>query len=641
MLPDGSNIESLPTSPKGAGERASRASARNLRFDTIPVGISSAPSTEDFSVDFPTPQATEDESGLPHRLGRYELLEKIGGGGMGIVFRALDTELQRTVALKTIREGVFAESQEVERFINEAQAIAKLNHPNIVAILDIGRDQGHHYFTMQLATGGALSNRLEEYCKADPRQSVLLMEKIIRAVHCAHQHLILHRDLKPANILLNDKGEPLVSDFGLVKFLDRDKEITQAGKAMGTRPYMSPEQLGGLREEITPATDIWALGVVLYELLTQQRPFASASEDELTKQIQSVDPPSPRKLRPQLDRDLETIVLKCLRKNPIERYASAQDLADDIRLWLERKPIQAKPVAWRQRLRKHLGKRALLALVGLAILFAIAAAFLSLGKPDPDRWVAEIPKQLKGGKAVTLIGPTGGFRWASWASGPAKELPAFDAKAPFRLESSDIGLLELIPNPGVDSYRFRGEVRHVAGDTPYEVGMYFARGSQPTESGWVNLFLTLSFTDVENVQRDPVKRNPMYISAYMRREPDHSKLARIYSGSPTYYEPHLGLENPGRLENPWRTIAIEVYPDRFRAYWQNKLVEGIGWKAINATSAKNLSNRIQLPGGVNELKVIDPDFGPQQGLGLFVTGSAAEFRNVVIEPIIPAKGKTP
>src|SRR5262249_11744543 len=156
---------------------ASRLSTRKPPFDTLPAGISSVPSTEDFSVDVLAPEEIEVESGLPVRLGRYELLEKIGGGGMGIVFRAFDSELQRLVALKTTREGVFAESREIERFMNEARAIAKLNHPNIVAILDFGRDQGHHYFTMQLATGGALGQRLEEFFAADPRQSVLLMEK--------------------------------------------------------------------------------------------------------------------------------------------------------------------------------------------------------------------------------------------------------------------------------------------------------------------------------------------------------------------------------------------------------------------------------------------------------------------------------
>lgn len=629
MLPDRSNIESL-TAPQGAGESAPRASTRKPPFDTMPVGVLSPPSTEDFSVDAPSLQENEEESGLPVRLGRYALIEKIGGGGMGIVFRAIDTELQRPVALKTIREGVFAESHEIERFINEARAIAKLNHPNIVAILDIGKDQGHHFFTMKLATGGALGNRLEEYWNVDPRQCVLLMEKIARAVHCAHDHHILHRDLKPANILLDETGEPLVSDFGLVKFLDRDKEITQAGKAMGTRPYMSPEQLGGLREEITCATDIWALGVVLYELLTQHRPFTSESEDELTKQIQSVEPPSPRKLRPQLDRDLETIVLKCLRKNPAERYVSAQALAVDLRLWLEQKPIVAKPEPWRQRLKKRVGKRALLAFLGLALALAVAAALLRNGKEEPKRWAAGIPDQLKSGKAVTLIGPTGGYRYARWAGGGDKALPEFQAGAPFRISEFQIGLLELVFDPGAEPFRFRGEVKHIDAVPASEVGLYIAHQRQETQGGSAQLFLSLAFTDVDSAE----PTNPVFVTAFVWQEQlDFATPTRVYSGTPMLFQP--------RKEKPWRPIAFEVYPDHFCVFWENQLVEEIAWKEIKATSARNLSNRIQLRGGVDELKVIAPDFGPRQGLGLFVIGSAAEFRNVVIEPIIPAKGKSP
>src|SRR5262245_44354795 len=207
MSPDQSNIDSLPPTRKAAGEHAATANAvegsaighrsparsrvvGKRHFDPSPAEASCDPSTEDFSVDLPFPEPSEGDTPTPARLGRYVLFERLGGGGMGIVFRALDTELKRAVALKTIREGVFAESHEVERFTNEALAIAKLHHPHIVSILDIGRDQGHHYFTMQLATGGTLASRLHEFCTANPRQSIVLMEKIARAVHCAHEHNI-------------------------------------------------------------------------------------------------------------------------------------------------------------------------------------------------------------------------------------------------------------------------------------------------------------------------------------------------------------------------------------------------------------------------------------------------------------------
>ncbi|MBI3762399.1 MAG: serine/threonine protein kinase [Chloroflexi bacterium] len=346
MLSKGPGFVPQPPEPKGNPQTTDPQLTTQAPSKTPPI----TPPLSPVTLDFPS---GNDEPPLPH-FGRYELLEKLGGGGMGLVFRAVDTQLHRQVALKTIREGVFADGQEIGRFLNEAHAIAKLHHPNIISIYDIGKEQGHHFFTMQLASGGTLSQHLDDFAHSEPKRAVALMEKIARAVQCAHERQILHRDLKPANILLDENGEPLVSDFGLVKFLDQDQELTRAGKAMGTRPYMSPEQLTGLKENMSPASDIWSLGVILYELLTERRPFVSPSDEELSNLIKSADPPSPRQHRRQLDRDLETIVFKCLRKNPAQRYATAQQLADDLKCWLEQRPIHARPLSWPERFGRRL-----------------------------------------------------------------------------------------------------------------------------------------------------------------------------------------------------------------------------------------------------------------------------------------------
>lgn len=321
---------------------------------------------------------------LPQLPG-YDILEEIDRGGMGIVYRARDRVLHREVAVKILRPAIMSRPAAVRRFHREAQVLAQLAHENIVPIYEARLHHGRSFFVMQFVQGGCLAQHLKRYTD-DPHAAVTLLEKVARAVQCAHEREILHRDLKPANILLDERGRALVSDFGLAKLLadtpkedslaPEDRGATWAAHSVGfagTPPYMAPEQLAD-DVAITPAADIWAIGVILYETLTGRRPFTGKAR-ELVRQIEQAEPPRPRTVQPSLDRDLEVIVLKCLRKQPERRYTSAQALADDLRRYLHGEPIQARHVGiWERASRRVRRQPVTTVALGVALLAMLALA---------------------------------------------------------------------------------------------------------------------------------------------------------------------------------------------------------------------------------------------------------------------------
>src|SRR5262245_616721 len=318
------------------------------------------------------------------RFGRYELLEEIAQGGMGVVYRARDTALNRLVALKMILAGQFASEREVKRFRTEAEAAARLDHPNIVPIYEVGEQDGRPFYSMKFMEGGTLTKRLASSpAPLDHRYSASLLVKIARAVHHAHQRAILHRDIKPGNILLDGHGEPHVSDFGLAKCLDSADGLTLSGATLGSPNYMSPEQAAGKSEQLTTASDTYSLGALLYQLITGRPPFEAATSLATMEKVLHEEPVRPRSLRPEVDRDLETICLKCLEKDPQRRYASAESLAEDVERWLRHEPIRARPSTPVERLakwiRRNPGPAALLLISCLAILaFLVGQTIMSV-----------------------------------------------------------------------------------------------------------------------------------------------------------------------------------------------------------------------------------------------------------------------
>jgi WD40 repeat protein len=314
-----------------------------------------------------------------HYFGDYELLEEIARGGMGIVFKARQMSLNRLVAVKLISSGTLATEELVKRFKAEAEAAASLSHPNIVPIYEIGEHQGQHYFSMGLIEGPNLRQALSQIQNpksktrnpSEPRQAARLVSTIARAVHYAHQRGVLHRDIKPSNILLDAKGEPHLTDFGLAKLIEKESTLTQTNAVMGTPAYMSPEQARGGTKGVTTVADVYGLGAVLYEMLTGSPPFGATTFMETIRQVLDREPRPPSIFSAATDRDLETICLKCLEKEPNRRYGSADALANELDRWLRHEPIQARPITAVERVQKWVRRRPAIAALaaGLALAF--------------------------------------------------------------------------------------------------------------------------------------------------------------------------------------------------------------------------------------------------------------------------------
>ncbi len=308
------------------------------------------------------------------RVGVYEVLEELGRGGMGIVYKARHLQLGHEVALKMILAGTHANDQELARFRIEAAAVARLKHPNIVHIHDFGEHDDHLFFSLEFIEGGNLAGRLKNG-PLPPREIAVLVEKLARAMQHAHQKGIIHRDLKPANVLLTKEGEPKVTDFGLAKQMEAEDGPSRTGAQMGTPAYMAPEQAAGRVHETCPQTDVWALGVILYESLTCQLPFKGTSQHETMQQVLTAEPIPPRRLNPRLPRDLETICLRCLEKEPNRRYSSAEALAEELRRFSGGEPILARPISTLERGIKWVRRRP--ALAALLAVICVAAVTLT------------------------------------------------------------------------------------------------------------------------------------------------------------------------------------------------------------------------------------------------------------------------
>ncbi len=280
------------------------------------------------------------------RFGDYELQELLARGGMGVVYKARQISLNRPVALKRIAAGVLATPAEVRRFHAEAEAIAHLHHPNIVAVHEIGEHEGEHYFSMDYVAGRTLAEVVREGPLPAARAATYV-KTVARAVHYAHQQGVIHRDLKPANVIIDEQDQPRITDFGLAKLLTSDfgvrtPDLTTTGQVLGSPNYLPPEQAEPHRRAIGPPSDVYALGAILYHLVTGRPPFQAQSLTTLLRQVIENEPVAPRLLNPNIPRDLETICLKCLQKEPARRYASAQALAEDLECWLRAEPIQAR-----------------------------------------------------------------------------------------------------------------------------------------------------------------------------------------------------------------------------------------------------------------------------------------------------------
>ena len=331
------------------------------------------------------PAVTETRPGT--RFGEYELIERIARGGMGVVWKARKQGIDRLVALKMVNGGEFADEEVLARFRAEAEAAVVLDHPNIVPVYDVGEHDGSPWFTMRLMQG-SLADQLPRE-RADVRAECALVAKLARAVHYGHLRQILHRDLKPANILRDADGNPAVSDFGTAKRLEPRAKLTRTGVVLGTPGYMAPEQAMGQVNGLTAATDVHGLGAIFYELLTGRPPFCAESDERILRMVIEDEPTRPRALAPDIDRDVETICLKCLAKDPTRRYRSAEALAEDLERFLRGDNIEARPIGPMLRAWRWSGRNPVVAGLGAVLLIATATA-LSASLQQEERSRREI-----------------------------------------------------------------------------------------------------------------------------------------------------------------------------------------------------------------------------------------------------------
>jgi len=554
------------------------------------------------------PQTGSGAMGCPDRpipeLGPHEVHEELGRGAMGVVYRARDSVLKRPVALKKLVTGVLAGSESIHRFYREAQAAARLRHPNIVPIHGMGLHEGQHSFTMELVSGGSLAQHMDRY--SEPRAAVALMEKVARALQAAHQKGIVHRDLKPANILLDEQGEPMVSDFGLAKFPDSEADLTQPGRVLGTPAYMSPEQAAGHSWDVTESSDVWSLGVILYELLTGRRPFSGRKGEELAKQVMTAEPPRPAKVRPSLDRTLEAITLKCLEKKPSDRYGSAKSLADDLGSWLRGETIHPGREAWPFRagrcLRRHPGRVA----AGFAVLLVVlAVTIVTLASMRP----AETPP-------ITLLGESGPPQAINWIIGEKAAIEKPQDDSAFSFGTSDTSCVELTPECPWDRFRLEAEIRNDAGPLG-DVGIFFAHRFHPDSNIPYSELVSVGFSDQVGNSSGNV-----HVKLWRHTEPKSPSSAQCSFSTDKIFTPALQI---GKGLAPYRKVAVEVSPESLQLFWNGEHILTLSRDDLDQAGQAMFRDV-----GAEGWK-----FDPTGGIGLFAewNGSFASFRNMAVRKI--------
>jgi Serine/threonine protein kinase len=482
-------------------------------------------------------------------LGDYELLEEVGRGGQGVVFRARQKSLNRTVALKVISLGQWASKAHLKRFRLEAEAAAKLEHPGIVPIHEVNERDGSCYFSMKFVEGG----QLDEVVRRTPmstRQAAELIAKVARTVHYAHEHGILHRDIKPGNILLDAKGEPHLTDFGLARLVESESSVTQTLDILGTPSYMAPEQALGNNAAISSATDVYGLGAVLYQLLTGQPPFAGGATYETIKLLLDTEPRQPRQLNPKIDRDLSTICLKCLEKDPKRRYTSALALAEDLERWLKHEPIQARHTGVFARARKWVQRNPTSALLAASLMALAASAGWIVWKSEwiwqpPTDGVAVLPFENLSGDPDNAYFAEGIQDEILTRLAKIAELKVISRTSTQRYQSKPRNLREIARQLGV-AHVLEGSVQKAADQVRVNVQLINA---QTDSHLWADTY-DLKLTDIFGVESEIAKRIAESLQAKLTGREEQA-LAVKPTKNPEAYDAYLrGLAFEARGRPP-------------------------------------------------------------------------------------------
>jgi len=551
----------------------------------------------------------------------YEILSVLGRGGMGIVYQARQVQLKRLVALKMIRAGDLADDSERARFRTEVEAVARLHHPNIVQIYQVGEHNGQPFCALEFVSGGTLADRLAGTPQT-PRQAAELVRTLALAMDVAHQRGIVHRDLKPGNVLLTTDGTPKITDFGLAKHLDEDTAQTRTGAVMGTPAYMAPEQALG-QKTVGPPADVYAVGAILYEMLTGRPPFKGATALDTLDQVRSQEPAPVRTLQRQVPLDLETICLKCLEKQPGKRYTTAAELANRLGLFLDGKPIPERPPGWLSKIRRWVWAHPLLTTAAILLVVVTSVALLAAHYLDPERPRKEVQNTLERRRPYVFKGTEqlpGPFRQVYGKPAP---LTRTEQAQHFSVERLATALWELTDDPRCDRYRFSAEVRHDNAGGASLVGLYFGYRKIPVAKGQQRAgFYTLSFAD----RGSGVTLGQVLLEARLLKVPPEDYVAfGPIDGRP--FQPALPLREDG----PWRKLQIVVTPEGIEAMWEKEpgALERVGFRP-----AKQMEKALAVLGlSILDLRDVPTDFRPRSGLGLYVSGGKASFRNVTVQPL--------
>jgi hypothetical protein len=555
-------------------------------------------------------------------LEDYEPLEEIGRGPMGEVWRARQISLGREVALKMFPGG---NHDDLERFRRGAEDQARLKHANIVPVYEVG--EAVPFIAMELGEGGGLDRKLAGRPQP-PAEAARCVETLARAMHYAHGQGIIHRDLKPANVVLTKDGVPKITDFGLAKRLEATTGPTQSGALLGTLPYMAPEQVSGKSAAVDRRTDVYALGAILYEMLTGRVPFQAKGALELLQQVQKRNPMRLRRIAPRVDRRLESICLQCLEKKPRWRYRTAEQLADDLGRWINgRGPVADGLVA-------HLGRfvRRHSKVSAAALLLACVAAIVSLVLyvKHPNRKQEQIERRLAAREEVTLIGEIGPPQWFRWATIEEGQRDFVAVDGSFSVQSSRLGLLEIVHNPHCARFRVSAEVRHNdAASQISEVGIYFGYSKHVTQHGVEHCLCSVGFNGLMDLRKSSptLKGNPVRLDVRRIIEPRVNSFS--FPASSSGFLPVS--EKEGRV---WRKMAVEVSPETIRFTVQGETMEaaraGLDNGKLELCKPKN---RVAAGPGFLPPLEDDPGLAPQSPFGLFVHRGIASFRNVVVTPL--------
>jgi serine/threonine-protein kinase len=615
---DTAQEESTPASAAAAPVGPSAELARTASFDWVEV---------------PTRASGDHDSASSHPapiLPNYEELTAIGVGGMGVVYRAVQRTTERVVAIKFLHgAGAFDPGLRI-RFDTEARALARVRHPHIVQVYEVGVADGLAYFSMEFIPGGTLARRL----RAEPftaRESARIVAGVAAAVEAVHREQVLHRDIKPGNILLDVDGLPKITDFGLAKLADRDDGLTMSGNILGTPSYMAPEQAAGRVKEIDARTDVYGLGATLYELLCGQPPFKGESHAVTLQLVQSAEVVPPSRIRAGVPAELEAICLKCLEKSSAKRYATAQELADDLHRWLAGESTHARPLTRRQKARRWLRRNRAKLAVGVLLAGSVLTAGALAVQPTPRE---RIEHGLAAGQNMSVVDERGPPRWYDWHLGETKLAESLVGDGTAGFQTHDLSALVLVRDPSTDAYRLKADLRHVKGQAEDSaVGLFVGLETVTARPGAsVTQWMGFQYSDywwpaeLKNPKLKPLHSLDAFHFLTVRT-PDSISLPKVDRGA-------FRFTPINRADNDWRTLILHVTPAGVEVDWLSP--DGTPAPAFRL-SARKLEDSLRIHDTFHADKLAGfrlpmRPWNPRGAIGIYARNAAVAFRNVTIWP---------